>query len=54
MKVSLSCNGFLVTDAVVQIQKDAPTKLLIGTEFLPRLGFIFLQTGAEGDDVDLL
>ena len=39
---------------MVQVQKDAPAKLLIRTYLLPALGFIFLQTELEGEDMDLL
>ena len=41
-------------EAVVQVQNGAPTNLLIGTDLLPQLGFIFLQTEPNGEDLDLL
>lgn len=31
-------------EALVQVQKNAPAKLLIGTDVLPRLGFLFVRT----------
>ena len=41
-------------EAVVQVQKDAPAKFLIGTDLLSKLGFLFVRTEVEDDDVDLL
>ena len=41
-------------EAVVQVQKDTPAKLLIGTDLLLKLGFLFVRTEVEDDDVDLL
>ena len=49
----ISRNGQEVS-AVVQVQKDAPAKLLIGTDLLPHLGFLLVQTEVDGEDVDLL
>ena len=40
--------------AIVQVQRRAPAKLLIGTDLLSQLGFLFVSTGVEKDDVDLL
>ena len=54
MTVSISRSGNAEVQATVQVQKYAPAKLLIGTDLLPALGFIFLQTELEGEDVDLL
>ena len=54
MRVSICRSGSAEVQAIVQVQKDAPAKLLIGTDLLPALGFIFLQTEFEGEDVDLL
>ena len=33
--------------AVLQVQKDAPVGLLLGTDLLPHLGFAFLESGTE-------
>jgi hypothetical protein len=38
----------------VQIQKNAPVPLLIGTNLQPMLGFMFLQAHTDGSAVDLL
>ena len=54
MRVSISRGGNADIQATVQVQNDVPVKLLIGTDLLPALGFIFLQTELEGEDVDLL
>ena len=53
IKVGIARPGCSV-EAVIQVHQDAPTHLLIGTDLLPQLGFIFLQTEIEGEDVDLL
>ena len=37
-------------EAVMQVQRDAPAELLIGT----KLGFLFVRTELETEDVDLL
>ena len=42
------------TSAVVQVQMGAPAKLLIGTDLLSQLGYLFIQTSIEGDDHDML
>lgn len=39
---------------MVQVQKGAPAKLLIGTYLLPKLGFLFLRTELGDGDVDFL
>ena len=39
---------------MIQVQKGAPARLLIGTDLLSKLGFLFVQTEQEEDDVDLL
>ena len=41
-------------EVVVQVQKEAPAKLLIETYLLLKLGFLFLCTEMGDDDVDLL
>ena len=40
--------------AVVQVQREAPARLLIGTDLLSQLGFLFVRTEVDQDDVDLL
>ena len=51
-KVVLSrCN--YSTEATIQVQKDAPVKLLIGTDMQPQLGFAFVMQ-YEGQVTDLL
>ena len=52
-KTTLVRSGHEVT-ATVQVQKEAPTKLLIGTDLLSQLGFLFVTTELEGGDLDLL
>ena len=42
------------TKAIIQVQKGAPAKLLVGTDFLSKLGYIFVQASEEGDDYDIL
>ena len=54
MRVSISRSVSAEVQAMVQVQKDATAKLLIGTDLPPALGFIFLQTEFEGEDVNLL
>lgn len=39
---------------MVQVQREAPADLLIGTDLLSKLGFLFLRTEIEEEDVDLL
>ena len=34
--------------------EGAPARLLIGTDILPKLGFLFIRAECEGDDVDML
>ena len=41
-------------EAVMQVQRDAPAELLIGTDLLSKLGFLFVRTELETEDVDLL
>ena len=43
----------LSVHATIQVQKDAPTKLLIGTDLLPKLGFSLLRSD-DDQKVDLL
>ena len=48
------CRGPHAVDTVIQVQKDAPVDLLLGTDILARLGFSLVQQGGEGDAVNLL
>lgn len=54
IKVNISKPGFTAIAGLVQVQNEAPTKLLIGTDLLPQLGLLFIQTKQDGEDVDLL
>ncbi len=40
--------------ATIQVQKDAPVDLLLGTDLLPHLGFVVLQAGGNSLGTDLL
>ena len=51
-RVTMSRSGYYV-EAVVLVQKDAPAQLLIGTDLLSKLGFIFLCSEPENEDKDL-
>ena len=53
IKVHLARSGFVV-EAPIQVQKAAPAKLLIGTDILPQLGYLFIQSTMEGEDINLL
>ena len=46
-------SGFTM-EAVIQVQKGAPASLLVGTDVLPQLGYLFVQSTMEGEDTDLL
>jgi len=52
IRVHLSHSGFGI-EASVQVQKGAPAKLLIGTDILPQLGYLFIQSTMEGEDLNL-
>ena len=54
IKVNISRPGFPGVPAMVQVQNKVPTKLLLGTDVLSSLGFVFLQTEADGVDINLL
>ena len=41
-------------EATIQVQRGAPARLLVGTDLLPRLGFLFVCTGEGSEDTDLL
>ena len=51
--VTITWSGHQV-EAVVQVQKEAQAKLLIGTNLLSKLGFLFLRTELGDDDVEFL
>ena len=53
IRVHLAHCGFVV-ETPIQVQKAAPTKLLIGTGVLPHLGYLFVRSTLEGEDFDLL
>ena len=53
IRVHLARSGFVV-ETSIQVQKAAPAKLLIGTDVLPELGYLFVQSTVEGEDFDLL
>ena len=46
-------SGFVV-ESPIQVQKAAPTKLLIGTDILSRLGYLFIQSTMESEELNLL
>lgn len=53
IKITLSRPGYETT-GVVLVQRDPPAKLLIGTDMLSQLGFLFVCAEQENEDVDLL
>ena len=53
IRATLSRAGRKV-EAVVQVQKDAPAKLLLGTDLLAGLSFAFVSNVPEKDEVNLL
>ena len=42
-----------MVDTVVQVQKDAPVDLLLGTDVHPALGFSLIQCDGNGTASDL-
>ena len=52
-QVTTSRAGYSV-NTVVQVQKDAPAHLLIGTDLLPKLRFMFPCAKLEEEDKNLL
>ena len=46
--------GSYSTEAVLQVQKGAPVKVLLGTDLQPHLGFMFIQLNGEDCGVNLL
>ena len=53
IRVHLAILVFVI-ETPIQVQKAAPTKLLIGTDVLPQLGYLFVQSTVESDNFDLL
>ena len=53
IRVHLARSGFTM-EAVIQVQKGAPASLLVGTDVLPQLGYLFVQSTMEGEDTNLL
>ena len=51
IRVHLAHSGFVV-ETPIQVQKAAPAKLLIGTDVLPQLGYLFVQSTVEGEDCE--
>ena len=51
--IILTRNGH-TTCAIVQVHKDAPVELLLGTDTLPQLGFALLEMDLGETGVDLL
>ena len=53
VQTTTSRPGYKV-EATIQVQRGAPARLLVGTDLLPRLGFLFVCTGQGSEDTDLL
>ena len=53
IKIDMSHPGYSIT-VVVQVQKGAPAKLLIGTDSLSQLGYLFIQTTEDNSNCDVL
>ena len=54
LQVQLTTNTIShVVDTVVQVQKDAPVDLLLGTDVHPALGFLLIQYDGNGTANDL-
>ena len=51
--VTLSWSGYCVK-ATVQVLREAPANLLVGTDLLPKLRFLFVGCGQDEGDADLL
>ena len=52
IKVTIKRAAF-TTDTTIQVQAGAPVDLLLGTNVQPRLGFVFLASGADGSAEEL-
>ena len=53
IRVHLARSGFTM-EAMIPVQKGASASLLVGTDVLPQLGYLFVQSAMEGEDTDLL
>ena len=53
IKVTLSRSGHSAT-AIIQVQKGAPAKLLVGTDLLSKLGYYFVQALEESNNCNTL
>ena len=53
VQTTISRPGYKVEETI-QVQRGAPARLLVGTELLPRLGFLFVCTGEGSEVTDLL
>ena len=53
IKVTLSCSGHSAR-AIIQVQKSAPAKLLVGTDLLSKLGYYFVQALEESNNCNTL
>ena len=51
--VHLARSGFIV-ETPIQLQKAAPAKFWIGTNVLPHLDYLLVQSTVEDEDFDLL
>ena len=53
VQTTISRPGYKV-EATIQVQRGAPARLLVGTDLLPRLCFLYVYTGEGSEDTDLL
>ena len=53
IQVTMNRSGYS-TKALIQVQRGAPAKLLIGTDLLSKLGYLFVQASQTGKDSDML
>ena len=53
IKVTLSRSGHSAR-AIIQVQKGAPAKLLVGTDLLSKLGYYFIQALEESNNCNTL
>ena len=51
IRVHLARSGFTMK-AVIQVQKGVPASMLVGTDVLPQLGYVFVQSTMEEEDTD--
>ena len=52
VQTTISRSGYKVEETI-QVRRGAPARLLVGTELLPRLGFLLVCTGEGSEDTDL-